>query len=198
MRTVILDYGAGNIASVEKAFAHLGCVTERATDVNGISTADRIVLPGVGHFSATRRISAPLRQAVASAIAREVPFLGICVGLQWLFEGSDESLIDPGLGFLRGTCLRLPATVKVPHVGWNTLDNMQPSWLLNGISPGAYAYFTHSYAAPLMAETVATTTHGHAFTCAAVRGRVGGVQFHPEKSAEAGLAILQNFLRLPC
>ena len=138
MRTVILDYGAGNIASVEKA-SPSRCVTERATDVNGISTADRIVLPGVGHFSATRRISAPLRQAVASAIAREVPFLGICVGLQWLFEGSDESLIDPGLGFLRGTCLRLPATVKVPHVGWNTLDNMQPSWLLNGISPGAYA-----------------------------------------------------------
>ncbi len=198
-RTVILDYGAGNVASVEKALAHLGCAAERVTTTDAAIGAARIVLPGVGHFSAARRLAdSGLVQAVREAIAREVPFLGICVGLQWLFEGSAEAPEVPGLGLFEGMCTRLPAEVKVPHVGWNTLEILQPSWLLKGIASGPYAYFTHSYAAPLIAETVASTTHGAVFTSAVVRGRAGAVQFHPEKSGETGLAMLRNFLELPC
>jgi glutamine amidotransferase len=127
-----------------------------------------------------------------------VPLLGICVGLQWLFEGSDEAPGVPGLGLLKGTCFPFTPNVserrKVPHVGWNSLTITRPSRLMTGVKNGAQVYFTHSYAAPLCDDTVATCDYGGAFTAAAERGHISAVQFHPEKSGDAGLRILSNWI----
>lgn len=192
----LVDYGAGNLASVVKALAHLGANVEIARDPAAIARADATIVPGVGHFAATAAIDAALTQAIRGAIAAGRPLLGICLGMQWLFEGSEEAPAMAGLGAIRGVCARLPGTgVKVPHVGWNSLALARPSWLLEGVADGRYVYFTHSFAAPITAETVASTCHGVAFASAVECGRIAGVQFHPEKSSDAGLAILRNFLR---
>jgi glutamine amidotransferase len=200
----IIDYKAGNLTSVVKALRFLGAddllVTQSPSDV---LRADKLVLPGVGHFRATELLDQlALTPAVREAIANATPFLGICVGLQWLYEGSSEASEARGLGHFGGHCERFPATfedheLKSPHVGWNSLETIRAdSRLLKGVGPGSFVYYTHSWRAPVSADTAAASMYGGAFTAAVERGNVMGVQFHPEKSAETGLQVLRNFLAL--
>jgi len=197
MRVAVIDYKAGNLTSVLKALRHLGADPE-VTDADRalVKNAERIVLPGVGHFQATRRLDATgLTTAIRSAIVRGVPFLGICVGMQWLYAGSSEAPQQHGLGHFPEACARFPEShEKVPHVGWNSLDVRPGSRLLAGVEPGEFVYFTHSYKAPVTAETAAITHYIEPFAAAVEHGNVMGVQFHPEKSGATGLAILRNFL----
>jgi imidazole glycerol-phosphate synthase subunit HisH len=192
----IVDYGAGNISSVNKALEHLRAEAQVTNDPAVIAAAEKIIVPGVGHFSRCQWLNEHLRGAVLEGIASGKPFLGICVGMQWLFQGSTESPETPGAGLFQGECSRFPASVKSPHVGWNRIQISSQSRLLHGIESGAFVYYTHSYRAPVVAETVACTQHGGAFSAAVERGNVFGVQFHPEKSAETGLKILENFCAL--
>ena len=198
MRVTVIDYKAGNLTSVIKALRHLGAEPEVTDgDLALIETAERIVLPGVGHFQATERLDATgLTPAIRAAIARGVPFLGVCVGMQWLYAGSSEAPAQPGLGDFTESCARFSASnEKVPHVGWNSLEIRPNSCLLAGVEPGEYVYFTHSYKAPVTADTAAVTHYIEPFASAVERGNVMGVQFHPEKSGTAGLNILSNFLK---
>ena len=202
----IIDYKAGNLTSVVKTLRYLGVpdhdlqVTQSPATVRA---ADQIVLPGVGHFRATQLLhDLALTEATRDAIQRGAPFLGICVGLQWLYNGSSEAATTDGLAHFGGSCERFPAThgnapLKSPHVGWNSLEAIRPdSRLLRGIAPGSFVYYTHSFRAPVSTDTAATTTYGAPFTAAVERDNVFGVQFHPEKSAATGLQILENFLAL--
>ena len=191
----LIDYGAGNLTSVVKGFLAVGAEVRIVNSLDGLSGAGAVVVPGVGHFAATASLTDEWRSAIRQAIDRGTPMLGICLGLQWLFEGSDEAPGQPGLGLLPGRCFRLSGDVKVPHVGWNTLRFARsPSRLLDGVTEGASAYFTHSYAAPLGQATAADTTHGLPFAAAVERDRVFGVQFHPDKSGATGLRVLENFM----
>jgi imidazole glycerol-phosphate synthase subunit HisH len=197
MRVTVIDYKAGNLTSVLKALRHLGAeveVTDR--DLSLVESAERLVLPGVGHFAATERLDeAGLTTAIRAAIARGVPFLGICVGMQWLYAGSTEAPAQPGLAHFTDSCSRfLEGSEKVPHVGWNSLEVSQGSRLLAGIQGGEYVYFTHSYKAPVTEDTAAIAQYIEPFAAAVERGNVMGVQFHPEKSGTTGLKILRNFL----
>jgi imidazole glycerol-phosphate synthase subunit HisH len=197
MRVTVIDYKAGNLTSVLKALRHLGAEPE-VTDGNlaPVENAERIVLPGVGHFQATERLDATgLTPAIRAAIARGVPFLGICVGMQWLYAGSSEAPNQPGLSHFVEHCARFPEShEKVPHVGWNSLDVRADSRLLAGVEPGEFVYFTHSYKAPVTADSAAISEYIEPFASAVERGNVFGVQFHPEKSGATGLKILRNFL----
>jgi glutamine amidotransferase len=191
----LVDYGAGNLTSVLKAFRHVGADVTVVTRVGDAAGAAAIVVPGVGHFAATAALGPEWRAAILTAVDNGIPLLGICLGLQWLFEGSAEAPASPGLSLMPGRCFRIEGPVKVPHVGWNTLDlTGGRSRLLAGLPSGASAYFTHSYAAPLVADTVARTTHAVPFSAVVERGRVFGAQFHPEKSGATGLRMLSNFL----
>jgi imidazole glycerol-phosphate synthase subunit HisH len=196
----LLDYGAGNLTSVKKGLAAAGADVRTAACAADLAAAAAVVVPGVGHFGATAAIDidADTRRAVLAAVARGRPLLGICLGMQWLFDGSDEAPGIPGLGVFGGTCFRLPVagTLKVPHVGWNQLRIGHVGRLLDGLGDGAYAYFTHSFAAPPVEGTAATAVHGATFAAAVERGTVFGVQFHPEKSGDAGLRILRNFVEV--
>ncbi|HEY2466932.1 MAG TPA: imidazole glycerol phosphate synthase subunit HisH [Terracidiphilus sp.] len=201
MRVTVIDYKAGNLTSVMKALRHVGAepsVTD--SDVSAIENAERIVLPGVGHFAATRRLEdAGLTAAVRRAIAHGVPFLGICVGMQWLYAGSSEAPDAAGLGYFTESCSRFPECgEKVPHVGWNSLEVKGSSRLLSGVREGEFVYFTHSYRAPVTADTSAKARYIEPFAAAVERGNVMGVQFHPEKSGETGLKILRNFMEWTC
>jgi imidazole glycerol-phosphate synthase subunit HisH len=199
MRVTVIDYKAGNLTSVLKALRHLGAEPEVTdTDLAVLARAERIVLPGVGHFAATARLDATgITAAVREAIARGIPFLGICVGMQWLFAGSSEAPAQPGLAAFPEQCARFPEGLqKVPHVGWNALDVHPSSRLLQGVSCGAHVYFTHSYRAPVIANTAATTTYIEPFSAAVEQANIFGVQFHPEKSGDTGLKILANFLAI--
>jgi glutamine amidotransferase len=201
MRVTVVDYKAGNLTSVLKALRHLGAdpvVTD--SNISAVDSAERIVLPGVGHFSATQRIDAAgLTPAIRSAVSRGIPFLGICVGMQWLFSGSTEAPSQPGLAHFSGSCSRFPeCKEKVPHVGWNSLAVRSSSRLLSGINDGEYVYFTHSYKAPVTAETAAVAHYIEPFAAAVERENVMGAQFHPEKSGATGLKILRNFLEWTC
>ncbi len=194
----IVDYSAGNLASVRKAFEYLGCETCIAGDPEEVARAQRIVLPGVGHFSSTARLEQRgLKDAIKERIAVGTPFLGICVGMQWLFEGSEEAPGCAGLGVFPGFCERFPEGTKSPHVGWNSIA-VTPARLMRGLGDGAFVYFTHSYRAGIGAATVAVTEYGSPFSAAVERENVFGVQFHPEKSGPLGLALLRNFVELPC
>lgn len=195
----LIDYGAGNLRSVRKAFAALDAPIEIPRAPGDLERASALVVPGVGHFGATRSLEAGWRQAIERRLEDGALLLGICLGLQWLFEGSTEAPDVRGLGRIGGTCDRLDdrgGTLKVPHVGWNALSVVRPSRLLEGVPDGAHVYFTHSFAAPVTGETVATSSHGRAFAAAVESGPVMGVQFHPEKSGETGLRILRNFVEL--
>lgn len=201
MRVTVIDYKAGNLTSVLKALRHLGAESEVVdSDASLIDSADRLVLPGVGHFAATERLNASgLTPAIRASIARGVPFLGICVGMQWLYARSTEAPDQLGLGCFSESCTRFPESrEKVPHVGWNSLEVKSSSRLLAGVEPGEYVYFTHSFKAPITADTVAVTYYIEAFAAAAERNNVMAVQFHPEKSGATGLKILQNFLEWTC
>jgi glutamine amidotransferase len=197
MRVTVIDYKAGNLASVVKALRHLGADVEVTdSDCAVVERAERIVLPGVGHFAATERLELTgIAAAIRKAVARGVPFLGICVGMQWLYSRSTEAPDCCGLGDFRENCARFPeGGEKVPHVGWNSLEVRPSSQLLRGVSSGEYVYFTHSYKAPVTDDTAAIAEYMEPFAAAVERGNVMGVQFHPEKSGETGLHILRNFL----
>ena len=199
MRVTVIDYKAGNLASVLKALRHLGAEPEVTdSDLAVIARAERIVLPGVGHFAATARLdSTGITGAVREAVGRGIPFLGICVGMQWLFAGSSEAPDQPGLAAFSESCARFPeGHEKVPHVGWNSLDVNPASRLLAGVSSGEFVYFTHSYRAPVIGSAAAATTYIEPFSAAVERVNVFGTQFHPEKSGAAGLQILRNFLAI--
>jgi imidazole glycerol-phosphate synthase subunit HisH len=202
MRVTVIDYKAGNLTSVLKTLRHLGAETIVTDgDLSLVESAERIVLPGVGHFSATERLDATgLTGAIRAATARGVPFLGICVGMQWLYAGSTEAPQQPGFGQFPEMCTRFPeGREKVPHVGWNSLEVRPDSRLLANVEPGEFVYFTHSYKGPVTADTAAVTQYIEPFAAAVERGNVMGVQFHPEKSGETGLKVLRNFLEFkPC
>jgi glutamine amidotransferase len=192
----IVDYQAGNLASVKKAFDHLGHESVITADPAEIARAGKIVLPGVGNFQATTALAGALQEAVVKAIDRHIPLLGICLGMQWMFESSREAPQLRGLGLFAGECEKFPATVKSPHVGWNQLQVSRTSRLLRGLSENSFVYFTHSYRAPLVEATVGKCEYGGSFSAVVERGELFGVQFHPEKSGTAGLHLLRNFCEL--
>jgi glutamine amidotransferase len=192
----LIDYGAGNLTSVRKGFAAAGADLFTPNDPSDFARANGIVVPGVGNFAATAALEGAWRSAIWNAVNAGMPLLGICLGMQWLYEGSDEAPGVSGLGVIAGTCTRLPRKdgLKVPHVGWNSLHAPRPSLLLAGVGDGTQVYFTHSYAAPVTVESAATCEHGALFAAAVERARIFGVQFHPEKSSDAGIRILRNFV----
>jgi glutamine amidotransferase len=192
----LIDYGAGNLTSVRKGFAAAGADLFTPNDPSDFARANGIVVPGVGNFAATAALDGAWTSAIRNAVHAGMPLLGICLGMQWLYEGSDEAPGVSGLGVIAGTCTRLPRQdgLKVPHVGWNSLHASRPSLLLAGVGDGTQVYFTHSYAAPVTPESAATCEHGALFAAAVERARIFGVQFHPEKSSDAGIRILRNFV----
>lgn len=194
----IIDYKAGNLASVKKALDHVGADAVVTDDPTVASRAQKLILPGVGHFGATTELSRRgLRRVIQESIASGKPFLGICVGMQWMLNGSTEAPDVPGLGVIPGSCQRFQcAGLKVPHVGWNRVAKVRNSWLLNGMESGCFVYYAHSYCAPVMSDTVAVTEYGDPYSAVVEHGNLFGVQFHPEKSGAAGLQLLKNFVQL--
>jgi len=195
----LIDYGAGNVPSVERALQKLGVTSKRLTRPSEFAGARAIILPGVGNYAALVRAidERDLRGALLDAIARGVPFLGICLGLQALYSSSEEAPGLSGLNLFSGSVRSLPATVKLPHMGWNRLRMQQASQLLAGVSESDYFYFAHTYAAvpsPGSDEVVATCDHGANFTAVLEQENIFAAQFHPEKSGAAGARLLQNFL----
>jgi len=191
----IVDYKAGNLASVKKAFDHLGAETMVTDQPEAVAQADKIVLPGVGHFAATKALDeSGLRETIIERIEQKVPFLGICVGMQWMLASSEEAPDVHGLALWPGECSRFSFRVKSPHVGWNSLQIRNgSSRLLRGIGDGTFVYFTHSYRVPLLSSTAAECEYGGGFSAAVEQDNLFGVQFHPEKSGSAGLRILENY-----
>jgi glutamine amidotransferase len=193
----IVDYQAGNLASVQKAFARFSQEAVVTSDPAQVRHANKVVLPGVGHFSVTASLATNgLKEAISDCIQRGTPVLGICLGLQWLFEGSEEATQHAGLGLFPGICESLPGKMKSPHVGWNQVRTIGSTCLAQGIPNPSYFYFTHSYRAPVIDATTAICQYGEPFTAALERANVFGVQFHPEKSGEAGLRVVENFCAL--
>jgi len=193
----IVDYGAGNLVSVKKALDWIGRDSVITSDPELIRKAEKIVLPGVGHFSSTRALNrSGAQKAIEERVQGGTPFLGICVGMQWMFDGSEEAPGAAGSGMLRGKCLRFPNTLKLPHVGWNHLSINGTSRLFGGIPQSSLVYFTHSYFVPVVDSTVACCKYDQSFSAAVERNNLFGVQFHPEKSGEIGLKLLANFCEL--
>jgi glutamine amidotransferase len=191
---VIVDYGAGNLNSVKKAFDYLGAKVVVTDQPETVAAADKIVLPGVGHFSSLQALNRTgLREALLLAAVAGKPFLGICLGMQWLFEGSEECIEIAGAGIFPGKCRQFPSSVKSPHVGWNSLAVREGSRLFRGIAQDSFVYYTHSFHAPVVTEIAAASDYGLRFAGAVERDNIFGVQFHPEKSGEVGLSILKNF-----
>jgi imidazole glycerol phosphate synthase glutamine amidotransferase subunit len=194
----IFDYGAGNLRSVENTLAEIGAEYTLVRDAAGLRAASKIILPGVGHYGQIMRAldEMNVRGAFIERIAAGVPFLGICLGLQALFQASDEAPGVEGLGLIDGTVRRFPETARVPQMGWNQLEPCRSARLLAGMNPRPYVYFAHSYYAPLNDATAATCTYALAYTALLEKDNVFGVQFHPEKSGPVGLAIMKNFVEL--
>lgn len=194
-KIIVIDYQAGNINSVCKALRELGAEVQVTAEPAALRDAARIVLPGVGHFASTACLfTSGIADALRERVERGTPFLGICVGLQWLFAGSTEAPSTPGLGIFPQMCARFPADVKSPHVGWNSLETVSESRLLRDIPPSSYVYYTHSYRAPRINDTSVVTNYGSEFSAVVEQGNWMAVQFHPEKSGAVGLGILKNFL----
>lgn len=199
MIVTLIDYRAGNVTSVARALSKLGAEVRATGLPEEITTATCLVLPGVGHCAALLGSldAHGLRHPLRTALSRGTPFLGICLGLQALYQGSAEAPGLSGLGILHGQVDQLPRSVKLPHMGWNQLRSLRDCRLLNGISSDAYFYFAHSYAAPSGSPaTAATCEHGLEFTAVLETERIFGVQFHPEKSGAPGAKLLDNFLRI--
>ena len=223
----LIDYGAGNLTSVKKALAAVGAEVFVPVRPEELTAARGIIVPGVGHFGATRALGDAWVGAIRTRVDEGCPLLGICLGMQWLYESSEEAPELKGLGVLPGRVVRLqvrlkPDTtevevdrlkgdateidgsvrlqpdlpIKIPHVGWNSLALVRADSVIAGVAPGAQVYYTHSYVAPVTADTAAVTEHGQPFAAVVQRGRVAGVQFHPEKSGDVGLQVLRNFLLL--
>jgi len=198
VNVTLIDYGAGNVPSVERALRRLGAQVETTNVAEKISAARCLVLPGVGHCAALIAAldARSLRQPLVEAIGRGAAFLGICLGLQALYESSEEAPTLPGLGLLPGRVTRLPEEVKLPHMGWNTLKSIRATRLLDSVPSGAYFYFAHSFAAPAVGEeSAAVSEHGREFIAVLEKENIRAVQFHPEKSGAAGAQVLRNFLR---
>jgi glutamine amidotransferase len=196
----VLDYGIGNLRSAEKALQHVGADAELVADPERAAAADAFVLPGVGAFGRCMEalVASGLDQVARRAVADGRPFLGICVGMQLLYEGSEEDPGVPGLGLLPGTVARLPAGVKHPQMQWNRLVRVAASPMLDGLGGAvgdAWMYFVHSFAPPAGPDVVATCDYGGTVTAAVARGPLWATQFHPEKSGPDGLALLGNFVR---
>ena len=196
----IFDYGAGNLRSVENTLGEIGCRYTLVRDAGGLRAADKIILPGVGHFGQMMRALDELkvREALVDRIEAGVPFLGICLGLQALFQASEEAPEARGLGLYEGTVRRFPLGARVPHMGWNELELRRESKLVRGAGARPFVYFAHSYYVPENERASATCTYEVPYTAVLECGNVFGVQFHPEKSGPAGLRIVQNFVELPC
>jgi glutamine amidotransferase len=194
----ILDYGAGNLRSVENTLGEIGAEFTLVRDAAGLRSATKILLPGVGHFGQMMRSldSMDVRQALQERIAAGVPFLGICLGLHALFQKSEEAPGLAGLGIFEGEVKRFPETARVPHMGWNNLVETKTSKLLRGAGDGPYVYFAHSYYVPETPVTAAVCTYIVPYTAVLEAGTVFGVQFHPEKSGPLGLRIVKNFIDL--
>jgi glutamine amidotransferase len=194
----LIDYQAGNLTSVKKALTTIGADVFVPQGPDALREARGIIVPGVGHFGATRALDAAWIEGILERIGEGRPLLGICLGMHWLFEGSDEAPDLPGLGLLSGQCRRLASSdaIKIPHVGWNTLSLQREASILEGVADQSQVYFTHSYVAPLTSETVAMAEHGEPFSAVVQRANIAGVQFHPEKSGDVGLQILRNFIQL--
>jgi imidazole glycerol phosphate synthase glutamine amidotransferase subunit len=199
MKVTIVDYGAGNVPSVERALQRLGADSERTQSPERILQAETLLLPGVGHYAALVRAldEQNMRAPLTDAIRRGVPFLGICLGLQVLYESSEEASQLHGLNVLPGKVRALPSHVKLPHMGWNQVAAKGESRLLEGIPGDAYFYFAHSYALlDSNGNSAAKCMHGADFAAVVEKENIFAVQFHPEKSGEPGSRILRNFLRL--
>lgn len=196
MRVAILDYGMGNLRSVARAVEHVGGEAEVTSEAAVALGADALVVPGVGHFGACVRNlrERGLDAVVARVAASGRPVFGVCVGMQILYEGSEEDP-EPGLGLLPGRSRRLPPTVKVPHMGWNEVTWLAPHPYTADVPSGTRFYFVHSYAPDLGPEAVGRTEHGRPFAAAVARDNVFATQFHPEKSGEAGLSLYAAFVR---
>jgi imidazole glycerol-phosphate synthase subunit HisH len=207
----LVDYKAGNLTSVKKALATIGADVFVPETPGDLANAGGIIVPGVGHFGATRALDQRWIDAILDRVGEGRPLFGICLGMHWLFEGSDEAPELSGLGLMAGRCYRLgnpqsvihnpqfvkgPQSVKVPHVGWNSIEIRRDASIVDKVPTNSQVYFTHSYVAPVTGDTVAVTEHGEAFAAVVQRGHVGGVQFHPEKSGDVGLQILRNFVQL--
>jgi imidazole glycerol phosphate synthase glutamine amidotransferase subunit len=203
MKVTLIDYGAGNLPSVERALHRLGTETERVASPESLAVGSVLILPGVGHYAALIRAldKNGLRDALVTAITRGAPFLGICLGLQALYQMSEEAPDLVGLKILPGCVHALTGQVKLPHMGWNQIQAKSRSQLLEGIDPAAYFYFAHSFAAKYedgnsAVEARATCSYGTEFVAVAEIENIFAVQFHPEKSGDAGQRLLQNFLRI--
>lgn len=194
----LLDYGAGNLRSVQNALDQVGAEYEVVRDSAGLNRSSRIILPGVGHFGQMMRAlhEMNVRESLLGRLQSDTPFLGICLGLHALFDGSTEAPEAAGLGLFRGTVERFPAGARVPHMGWNTVTPAPGARLFNSSSVEPYFYFAHSYFVPPCAGGTATCTYGQPFVAAFEHDNIFGVQFHPEKSGPAGLALLERFLQL--
>jgi imidazole glycerol-phosphate synthase subunit HisH len=193
----LIDYRAGNLTSVKKALAAVGAEVFVPTDPGELSAAAAVIVPGVGHFQSTGALDRHWTEAIIGCVEQGRPLLGICLGMQWLFESSEEAPGVNGIGLLAGRCVRLAAEppLKIPHVGWNAIAiGAHGGWITEGLEDQSQVYFTHSYVAPLTEATIAVTEHGAPFAAIVQRGHVAGVQFHPEKSGEVGLQVLRNFV----
>ena len=194
----LLDYGAGNVGSVLKAIEYLGCPAAVADSAGALASAQKLVFPGQGQFGAVmkglaeRRLLAPLQEFIKAG----KPFLGICIGLQVLYEASDEAREALGLSILPGRVKRFEGVFKVPHVGWSQIELRKAGRLFQGVANNSFVYFCHSYYAPVTEESAAATDYGQTFAAGVESQNLWAVQFHPEKSGEVGLRILRNFLEL--
>lgn len=196
--TTIVDYGAGNLRSVQNTFDELSARYQVTNRPEAVRAAEKIVLPGVGHFGQMMRAidDLGLREPLVERIRAGVPFLGICVGLQCLFDSSEESPGSRGLAVFSGSVKRFVGQARIPHMGWNSLDPIKPCRLLEGLQGEPFTYFAHSYYAPVMSATAAACTYMHPYTAIIEQDNVHAVQFHPEKSGPVGLHVVNNFLQI--
>lgn len=194
----VLDYGGGNVGSVLKAIEYLGSSAQRVDEPATLRTADKIIFPGQGHFGAMMKGLAEreMLTALPEAFAEGKPFLGICLGLQALYESSEEAQDVPGLGLLPGCVTRFQGVFKVPHIGWSQLVLRPETRLFRGVTDGSFVYYCHSYYGPVTAQACAVTEYGQTFAAGIETNNIWAVQFHPEKSGEVGLKVLSNFLEL--